>query len=129
MALLYSIVESPSHPNFSSSYVRLGIDELRFGTIRKAVQALKNRPPDIVVAEFFYGYGNNYAGANLGNLDVLLSSLQKYSPRARVIVMVAKDQRPYAAQLGARFPLAAILEHPVEAVSLERQLQQAIPHR
>jgi len=43
-----------------------------------------------VVAEFFYGFGNNYAGANLGNLDVFLASLQKYAPEARVIVLVKK---------------------------------------
>ena len=56
--------------------------------MRKAIQGLSEQRPDYVVAEFFYGYGNNYAGANLGNLDVFLASLQKYAPRAQVIVMV-----------------------------------------
>lgn len=47
-ALVYSIVESPGHPNLSALYRRLGIEELRLASQRKAVQALKSRPPDWV---------------------------------------------------------------------------------
>lgn len=112
-ALLYSVIESPGHPNLSALYRRLGIEELRLPSQRKAVQALKTRPPDWVVAEFFYGFGNNYAGANLSNLDVFLGSLQKYAPRARVLVLVAKEQREYVDRLAERFPLHAVLVQPV----------------
>lgn len=71
------------------------------------------------MAEFFYGFGNNYAGANLGNLDVCLASLQKFAPKARVIVLVDKSQRQYAEKLGERFPLHAILTQPVRASDIE----------
>jgi len=71
-----------------------------------------------VVAEFFYGYGNSYAGANLGNLDVFLSSLQKYAPRAQAIVMVDKQERQYA----ERYPLHAVLVQPVTAADVEALL-------
>lgn len=111
--LLFSIVESPGHPNLSALYRSLGIEEIRLASQRKAVQALKRQHPDIVVAEFFYGFGNNYAGANLGNLDVFLASLQKYAPDARVIVLVAKDQRQHVDRLTARFPVHAVLVQPV----------------
>ena len=47
------------------------------------------------------------------NLDVFLASLQKYAPRARVIVLVEKNQRQYVEGLRARFPLHAILVQPV----------------
>lgn len=83
------------------------------------MQALKRRPPDLVVAEFFYGFGNNYAGANLGNLDVFLASLQKYAPSAKVVVMVDKTQREHAERLGERFPLHAVLDQPVRAFDIE----------
>lgn len=43
-----------------------------------------------LVAKFFYGYGNNYTVVNISNLDLLLFSLQKYAPKARVIVLVDK---------------------------------------
>lgn len=120
--LLFSIVESPGHPNLSDLYRRLEIEEIRLPSQRKAVQALKRQAPDLVVAEFFYGFGNNYAGANLGNLDVFLASLQKYAPRARVIVLVDKAQRQYADKLGDRFPLYAVLEQPVRAADVESLL-------
>ena len=117
--VLYSIIESPTHPNLSGLYRRLGIEELRLPSQRKAVQALKRRAPDWVVAEFFYGFGNNYAGANLSNLDVFLGSLQRYAPNARVLVLVAKDQRAYVDRLAERFPLHGVLVHPVRENEVE----------
>lgn len=117
--LLYSIVESPGHPNLSRLYRRSGIEEIRLPSQRKAVQALKSRAPDLVVAEFFYGFGNNYAGANLSNLDVFLAGLQKYASAARVIVLVEKAQRQYVDKLAERFPLHAVLVQPVDVVDIE----------
>ena len=62
------------------------------------------------------------AGANLGNLDVFLASLQKYAPEARVIVMVERAQRAFAERLGERFPLEAVLEQPVTEADLAPQV-------
>ncbi|AHE98371.1 hypothetical protein [Thioalkalivibrio paradoxus] len=116
--LLFSIVESPGHPDFGDVYQRRGIREVRLRSIRKAIQALQHQCPDYVVAEFFYGYGNNYAGANLGNLDVFLASLQKYAPDARVIVMVERQERQHADRLAERYPLHAVLVQPVNAADI-----------
>jgi hypothetical protein len=116
---LFSIVESPMHPDFSALYRRLGIDEVRLPSMRKAISALKSRVPDIVVAEFFYGYGNNYAGVNVCNLDVFLYSLQKYSREARIIVLVEAREFEYVDKLAALFPLHAVLRHPVSAGDIE----------
>lgn len=117
--LLFSIVESPGHPNLTGLYQRRRIREIRLPSIRKAIQALKHERPDYVVAEFFYGYGNNYAGANLGNLDVFLASLQKYAPGARVIVMVDKQDHPYAERLAERYPVHAVLVQPVSVADVD----------
>jgi hypothetical protein len=120
--LLFSIIESPGHPNLSELYRRRQIREVRLTSIRKAIQALKDQRPDYVVAEFFYGYGNNYAGANLGNLDVFLASLQKYAPAARVIVMVDRQDRQYVERLAERYPLHAVLVQPVAAAEIDALL-------
>jgi hypothetical protein len=120
--LLFSIIESPGHPNLTELYRRRNIREVRLPSMRKAIQALGEQRPDYVVAEFFYGYGNNYAGANLGNLDVFLASLQKYAPVARVIVMVDKHELQYAELLAERYPLHAVLVQPVTAADVERLL-------
>ena len=74
---LLSVIESPTHPNFSALYQSLGIQENKVNSSRKAISHIKDSPPDIIVAEFFYGYGSNYAGVNISNLDVLLFSLQR----------------------------------------------------
>jgi len=87
--------------------------------MRKAISALKDDTPDYVVAEFFYGYGNNYAGVNVSNLDVFLYSLQKYAPDARVVVLVDRHERPFVEKLSALFPLHAVLQHPVREQDIE----------
>lgn len=97
--------------------------ESRFSSMRAALQALKRQRPDYLVAEFFYGYGNNYAGVNISNLDVMLYSLQKYAPQARVIVLVEKDQRPYVDLLQAIVPLHAVLIQPVTEAQMQAVLQ------
>ena len=71
---LYSLIESPAHPRFAELYKRLGFKEISLTSSRKAMSELKKSPPDYVVAEFFYGYGNNYAGINISNLDVFFCS-------------------------------------------------------
>lgn len=122
MKNLFSIIESPTHPDLSKVYTKLGITEHRFNSIRKAVNGLKRCQPNVVVAEFFYGYGNNYAGVNISNLDVFLYSLQKYAPHARVIVMVEKSERQYVDKLNEIIPLHRILVHPIQARDIEAAL-------
>lgn len=92
--------------------------------MRKAISALKAQTPDYVVAEFMYGYGNNYAGVNISNLDVFLYSLQKYSTNARIIVMVERRELQYVDKLAALFPLHAVLSMPVSEQDLENILKE-----
>ena len=124
--LLFSIIESPTHPDFSGLYRRLGIEASVHESTRKAINALKKEQPDLIVAEFFYGYGNNYAGVNVSNLDVFLHSLQKYAPEARIIVMVEKQEREFVAKLAALFPLQAVLVQPVREAQMEQALRSAL---
>jgi hypothetical protein len=109
---LFSIIESPQHPNFIQLYKSLKIEEHCFNSMRKVIKKLKSLQPDYIVAEFFYGYGNNYAGVNISNLDVMLYSLQKYSPHSKVIVLVDKKERQYVNKLSDIIPLHAVLVAP-----------------
>ncbi len=119
---LLSIIESASHPNLSAAYAQMGITETKLNSMRKALATIKSQPFDYIVAEFFYGYGSNYAGVNISNLDVMLYSLQKYSPDSRVIVLVDKTERQYVNKLNEIFPLHAVLQYPVSAQDMERVL-------
>ncbi|HSG11175.1 MAG TPA: hypothetical protein VLB10_05445 [Gammaproteobacteria bacterium] len=128
--VLFSIIESPAHRDFSALYRRLGIEDVRLTSMRKAISALKRAVPDYVVAEFMYGYGNNYAGVNVCNLDVFLYSLQKYSRETRIIVMVERRELQYVDKLAALFPLHAVVTLPVNEGDLEQALsdeRQALP--
>ena len=122
MTTLFSIIESPAHPRLEALYQRLGVTQIKLPSQRKALQALKRSAPDWVVAEFFYGFGNNYAGANVCNLDVFLASLRKQAPAARVIVLVSKQQAQYVRLLAERFPLHAVLTLPVTEAEVEALL-------
>ena len=77
---LFSIIESPAHPDFSRLYQRLGFEEIRLGSMRKAISQLRKTPPAFVVAEFFYGYGNNYAGGPQA-VRLCTSAPATYRPR------------------------------------------------
>ena len=96
------------------SHKELGYQEQRFTNMRKAISALKKTQPDFVVADFLYGYGNNYAGVNVSNLDVFLHSLQKYAPEAKVIVLVSKQDQQYIEKLANLFSLEAFFTYPVD---------------
>ncbi len=120
MATLLSIVESASHPNLTGTYQQLGISETKLNSMRKALAILKSQPFNYIVAEFFYGYGNNYAGVNISNLDVMLYSLQKYSPNTRVIVLVDKSEYEYVDKLNEIFPIYAVLQYPVGEADIKQ---------
>lgn len=122
MKTLFSIIESPSHPLLSSLYTECSLEEHRFTSMRKAISALKKLKPDFVVADFLYGYGNNYAGVNVSNLDVFLYSLQKYAPDAKVIALVSKEEQQFVSRLAELFPLHGTLVYPVS----REQMQQLI---
>lgn len=122
MPTLLSIIESNMHPNFGGLYQKSGINEDRVNSIRKAISRLKKQQPDFIVCEFFYGYGNNYAGVNISNLDVLLSTLQKYSPDSKVIVIVEKSERQYVDKLNELLPLHAVFVYPAK----ESEMKQAL---
>lgn len=111
--VLFSIILSPLHPNLVNLYHGLNIENVQFNSMRKAISHLKKQKPDYVVADFLFGYGSNYAGVNVSNLDVFLHSLQKYAPEAKVIVMVEKEEIKHVAKLEALFTLHSVLQYPV----------------
>lgn len=115
---IYSIIESRTHPYLTPFYTQLGLEEVRFKQMRKLISTVKKAPPDYIAAEFFYGYGNNYAGINISNLDVLLYSLQRYAPDTRVIIFVDKKERSYVDKLNDILPLHAILTQPIDQQAL-----------
>ncbi len=123
MKTLFSLIESPAHPNFSTLYQQLCLQEERFTAARKLHKALQKQQPDFLVGEFIYGYGNNYAGANVCNLDVTLRALQRFSPETKIIVFSSKEEMQYIEKLAELFPLHAVLQLPAEPQAMQTALE------
>jgi hypothetical protein len=121
---LFSIIASPFHPNFADLYGRLNIECENFTSPREVIRRLKVRRPDILVGDFVYGYGNDYAGVTISNLDVVLYSLQKDAPEVRVIVLVDGEERGYVDALNSIIPLHAVLTYPVTEQAMAAVLGQ-----
>ena len=121
------MVESPTHPKLSALYQQMGAREIKVSTSRQAIKVLKTHKPDFIVAEFFYGYGNNYAGVNVSNLDVLLSSLPKYSRNTKTIVFVQKEELQYVEKLHELYPLHAAFLHNTPEYAIEESILNESP--
>lgn len=119
---LLSIIESSGHPNATEFYRSIGVVETKLNSMRKAIAAIKKEAPNFVVAEFFYGYGNNYAGANISNLDVLLHSMERFSPDTKMIVLVQPDEYKYVDKLNKIIKLHDIFKLPVNPEQLYKSL-------
>ncbi|MFN3544395.1 MAG: hypothetical protein ACK4UX_06035 [Thiobacillus sp.] len=123
MKILYSLIESPFHPDLGKLYARLGIAAERFTSARNLHRALQKQKPDFFVGEFIYGWGNNYAGANISNLDVTLRTLQCQAPQAKVIVFMHPREADHIGKLLELFPIHAVLTYPVDERALQAALQ------
>jgi hypothetical protein len=125
MKTLFSLIESPFHPNFTALYQRLGITAEFFDTARKLHKALQKQPPDYFVGDFIYGWANNYAGTNLCNLDVSLSTLQLFAPQAKVIVFAHPRDEMHVEKLAALFPVHVVLKYQTTEQEMQAALQRA----
>ncbi|MHB1099653.1 MAG: hypothetical protein ACYCZR_08875 [Burkholderiales bacterium] len=83
---------------------------------------MQKQPPDFFVGEFIYGWGNNYAGANVSNLDVTLRSLQRFAPQVKMIVFMHPREEDHIGKLLELFPVHAMLTYPVSAQAMQAAL-------
>ncbi|MGV8991775.1 MAG: hypothetical protein ACOH1Q_10280 [Thiobacillus sp.] len=128
MKTLFSLIESPFHPDFRILYQKLDIAEERFDTARNLHRSMQKQIPDFFVGEFIYGWGNNYAGANVSNLDVTLRSLQYLAPQAKMIVLMQPNEEPHIGKLLELFPIHAVLTYPVSEQAMQAALDKpAVP--
>jgi hypothetical protein len=123
MQILFSLVESPFHPNFAALYRRLDIVEIPFSSARNLHKALHKQTPDFFVGDFIYGWANNYAGTNLSNLDVTLTTLQQFAPEARVIVFTEPGDEPHLVKLKELFPVHAALRYSASEKEMQSILE------
>jgi hypothetical protein len=123
MKILYSLVQSPLPSNFSGLCQELGIEAQRFDSARNLHRAIQKQPPDFFVGEFVYGWGNDYAGNTLSNLDVTLRTLQAAAPGAKIIVVTQPSEEAHIGKLLEFFTVHAVLKLPITQEQMGAALQ------
>lgn len=101
----------------------MGIVEERFDSARNLHRALQKKAPDYFMGEFVYGWGNDYAGATVSNLDVTLRTLQAAAPQAKIIVVMQPGEAPHIGKLLDLFAVDAVLKFPVTTDEMRAVLQ------
>lgn len=123
MKTLFSLTTTPLPPHFAELYRELGIAAERFDSARKLHRALQQQAPDFFLGEFVYGWGNDYAGNTVSNLDVTLRTLQCAAPKAKVIVLMQPSQAPHIGKLLELFAVHAVLRFPLSDEEMRAVLQ------
>ncbi len=123
MKTLFALVESPFAPHFPDLYQELGIVAERFDSARNLHRALQKQAPEFFLGEFIYGWGNDYAGNTVSNLDVTLRTLQSRAPGAKTIVFMQPSEEAHIDKLLELFPIHAVLKYPVSEGDMRTVLQ------
>lgn len=123
--VLYTIFENHVAPNLAGVCERLALEEITLSSVRRAIGQLKKKLPDVVIAEFKYGYSNNYSGIHISNLDVFLMSLKPLAPDTKIIVVAEKDELQYVEKLAEILPIHGKLAFPIQAQDLDTLLERA----
>lgn len=125
MKTLYTLVQSPFAAHFNDLFQELGIVVQRFDSARNLHRALQKQAPDFFVGEFVYGWGNDYAGATVSNLDVTLRTLQCVAPQAKIIVVMQPREAAHIDKLLNLFSVHAVLKFPIIRDLMRAALQVA----
>lgn len=118
---LLSIIELGGYGNFAPLYERAGYEVSTIVSMRKALAALKQAVPDVIVAEF--NFQSDFRDRT-SSLESLLAVVQRH-PHTRVIVFYDKEQAHQLARLQARHPIFAALPYPISEAELEDCLRRA----
>jgi len=112
--LLLSIIELGGYPNFTPLYRELGYDVAVETRMRKAIGFLRQRTPDVIVAEF--NFQSDFRDRT-SSLESLLAVVQRM-PGVRVIVFYEEEYRPQFEMLRARLPVHQALAFPVDEAAM-----------
>ena len=119
--LLLSIIELGGYPNFTPLYRELGYDVVVETRMRKAISFLRQRTPDVIVAEF--NFQSDFRDRT-SSLESLLAVVQRL-PGVRVIVFYEQEYLPQFETLRSRLPVHDALAFPVDEAAMRACLLDA----
>ena len=121
--LLLAIIELGGYPNFRPLYESLGYEVAIETRMRKAIGFIRQRQPDVIVAEF--NFQSDFRDRT-SSLESLLAVVQRL-PETRVVVFYEKEYTPQFERLRDRLPVHHALTFPVDEDALRRCLQTDSP--
>jgi len=114
--LLLAVSEIGGYPNFTPLYESLGFEVIAATKMRKVLQLLKKRIPDVIVAEF--NYQSDFRDRT-SSLESLMSVVQRY-PEIKVVIFYDKEHKEQLAKLQARFAITESLAFPIDTSTLSK---------
>lgn len=115
---LMAIVELGGYPDFTPVYEQSGFQASTVKSVRKAIQALKQQVPDVIVAEF--NFQSDFRDRT-SSLESLLAVVQR-SPACRTVVFYEKEFAHQLERLQQQYPLHAVLSFPIDVEQLKTAL-------
>ena len=119
--LLLAVLELGGYPDFTSVYEQAGYRVQKVQSVRKALAALKQIHPAVVVAEF--NYAPTY-GARISTVEPLLARLQSHHPDARVLLFLEKDNLAHLDTLRPQYGVPDRLTYPIPPDGLQAWLHE-----
>lgn len=120
--VLLSIIELGGYPNFTPLYERLGCRVVMERSMRKALTAVKQVKPRVVVAEF--NFQSDFRDRT-SSLESLMAVVQRL-PGTRVIVFYEQEYAGQLAKVQARFPLFRVMAYPISEEALAANVLAAL---
>ncbi|MHB8454549.1 MAG: hypothetical protein ACYDDO_07565 [Acidiferrobacterales bacterium] len=111
---LVAIIELGGYPNFTSLYIKAGFAVTAVNSVRKALGAIRQSAPDLIIAEF--NFQSDFRDRT-SNLESLLAVTQRM-PQTKVIVFYDAEHSHQFAKLRGRFTIFDALAYPIDPARL-----------
>lgn len=112
--VLLAIVELGGYPDFTAVYEQAGYRVITVKSVRKAIQALKQETPQVIVAEF--NFQSDFRDRT-SSLESLLAVVERM-PGCKMVVFYEQEYQHQLARLCQQHSLHAMLPFPIETKQL-----------
>lgn len=120
---LVAVLEAGADPALAPACAAAGFEAVVVTRMRKGLAEIRQRQPQVVVAEFIF---NSNFPNRISNLETLFAALQRDCPQARFVALLYPEDRDQFERLCDRFPVHAMLTYPLDATSVETALRAAL---
>ena len=122
---LLAVIELGGYPNFLPLYQRMGYTVTQVSSSRKAIAAVKQAPPDVIVAEFNTQSDFRDRTSSLESLLAAVERHQLTGHTTHVIVFYEAQTQPQLDRLLSQFSVFKALPYPISNEQLEAVLDEA----